>query len=468
MVMVKPEIQCEQAVGHMMRREFADAAVLLESALLKEPKYADAWANRGLCMIQLGHPFDAILHFEKAIALRPTSNPEFWNNLGVAYFNLELAEKAITAYKKCLELRDDDNAYLNMGNALKFMGDIKGAIEAYRGSVRAKPDNANSHLLLSAALLQNGEFEEGWKEFEWRWKTDQLPPRGLTLPEWNGESLEGKTLLIYPEQGFGDYLQFIRYVKPIKERFGGRIIVEVRQQMARLAKTVPGVDEVHVFGDKLPLNIDYCIPCMSVARIMGTTVDTIPWYGPYFEIDQTRVNMWHQVIDTSPLPKGIKIGICWAGMSRPGRPEADAIDKKRSTTLASFAPLALVPDISWVSLQKGPADEQLTHPPQGMTIGHWMDQSDDWYDTAALIKCLDLVISVDTAVVHVAAALGKPTWLLSRYDGCWRWMGHKAHSPWYPSLRQFWQRKPNDWGVMMEEVALALHEFRDNIVKQVA
>jgi Tfp pilus assembly protein PilF len=455
---LSPELLSERAIGHMLRREYAPAAILLQEALTKNPKYSDAWSNRGLCLLQLGHPFDAILHFEKAISLEPTKNPEFYNNMGASYFNLGQPEKSIECYFKTLELnKDSSEALLNLGNAFKFKRDLKKAIEYYRQCIQLKPEMADCHLHLSFALLEDGQYAEGWKEFEWRWKTDQLPARGLKIPQWEGQSLEGKKLLLYAEQGFGDWLQFCRYAPVIKQLFGGKIAVEVRNQVARLSKTVPGVDEVFVFGDKLPSDIDYVLPIMSAPLICGTTIDSIPWYGPYFEPDKSRVEMWRQKLEV--LPPGLRVGICWAGQSRPGRPEADAVDQRRSTELKMFAPLALVPGVSWVSLQKGPPMEQVANPPPGMTIGHWMEEADDFYDTAALIECLDLVISVDTAVVHVAGALNKPTWVLSRYDNCWRWLGHREDCPWYPSMRQFVQPQPGAWEAVMETAAVALRKF---------
>lgn len=453
-----PEALCERAVSHIMKKEYADAAVILQDALMQVPDYADAWSNRGLCMLGLQHPFDAVLQFEKAIALRAKTNPEYYCNMGVAYYNMEMPDKAIECYNKALEInKDHPTFHMNLGNARKFKFDIPGAIAAYRAAIKCKADDANAHLMLSAALLTNGEYEEGWQEFEWRWKTDQLVRRGLAIPEWNGEPLEGKKLLIYSEQGHGDCLQFVRYAPLVKEMFGGKVALEVRNPMARLVKTVPLVDEVYSFGEKLPPDIDYAASMMSLPRICGTTVETIPWNGPYFSVDEDRVAMWRERI--SALPPGLRVGICWAGMSRPGRPEADAIDRRRSTTLSTFAPVALVPGVSWVSLQKGPPAEQVAVPPRGMTIGEWMDEADDFYDTAALIQCLDLVISVDTAVAHVAGGLGRPVWLLSRYDNCWRWLGHRKDSPWYPSLTQFSQPSAGDWGSVMNEVSAALRKF---------
>src|SRR5260221_9466139 len=335
------------------------------------------------------------------------------------------------------------------------------AISSYRRAVECDPTYVDAHLNRAFAELALGNYKEGWEEFEWRWKSNQLPERGLRIKPWTGQNLKDKTLLIYAEQGFGDALHFVRYASMVKTEFGGRILVEVRPPLTRLMKSVDGIDDVITYGELVPeQEIDYMIPMMSLPRIFGTTVDTIPWHGPYFHADAFRAALWKE--NLKPLPPGLKIGVCWAGQSRPGRPHADAVDRKRSTSLTAFAPLAEVPGISWVSLQKGIPRSQIEQPPAGMTIGDWTDDLYDFYDTAALIECLDLVISVDTAVVHLAAAMGKPTWLLSRWDGCWRWLGTRSGSPWYPSLRQFCQAAPNDWDSVMGDAAVALRKYVDD------
>ena len=451
------ENECQQAINLLIQGKTSEAVIAFTDVLRKDESLDIAWNNRGLGLLNLGHPFDAVLNINRAIALSPNS-AEYYNNRGAAYFDQEDSEDALTDFNSAVALKPNfAEALMNRGNVLKYQGKLLDSIESYRASTEASPNYADAHLHLAFAALMLGSYEEGWKEFEWRWKTNQMPERGLAYPVWNGENLEGKTLLIYAEQGFGDSLQFIRYAPMVKQKFGGTVLVEVRQPLTRLIKSMGGFDGVVTFGEKPPEGIDYQIPMMSLPRIFGTTVDTIPWSGPYFKADQYRASIWAERLKL--LPKGPKIGICWAGMSRAGNPAAYNVDKKRSTMLNSFAPLAQVPGISWVSLQKGEPSDQVKTPPAGMTIGEWTSDLDDFYDTAALISCLDLIITVDTAVVHLAAALGKPTWLLSRHDGCWRWLGHRSDSPWYPTVRQFSQPKPGDWSTIMGQAAVALREF---------
>ncbi len=451
------EQECTHAINLLTKGNSPEAIMAFTDILKQNDKLALAWNNRGLGLLNLGHPFDAVLNIDRAIALEPQA-AAYHNNRGAALFDQEETDAALNAFNKAVELQPSfHEALMNRGNVLKFKGLLSEAIDSYHASVKAKPDYADAHLHLAFADLMAGFYEEGWKEYEWRWKCGQMPERGLPYPEWNGESLDSKTLLIYGEQGHGDSLQFIRYAPLVKAKYGGKVLVEVRQPLTRLARTVEGVDGIVTYGEKLPDGIDYMVAVMSLPRILGTTVETIPWSGAYFKADPYRVSLWKERLKL--LPPGLLVGVCWAGMSRSGNPAANAVDKKRSTTLEAFTPLALTPGISWVSLQKGPPSSQVEHPPRGMTIGDWTGDLDDFYDTAALIECLDLVISVDTAVVHLAAALGKPTWLLSRHDGCWRWFKDRTDSPWYPTVRVFNQPKPNDWGTVMEQAAVALNEY---------
>jgi hypothetical protein len=243
----------------------------------------------------------------------------------------------------------------------------------------------------------------------------------------------------------------MRYARLAKSQWGGRVYLEVRQPLARLAATMPGIDGIVSYGEALPPGCAACLPVMSCARVLGTTVETIPGRVPYVFPSRERIESCQDMIKA--LPPGLRVGACWAGMSRKSQPVCVAIDQRRSTHLQDWAPLAQVRAVSWVSLQKGgEAAAQVGNPPAGMTIADATDDLDDFYDTAAMIAGLDLVISVDTAVAHVAGALGVPTWLLSRYDGCWRWLGNRPTSPWYPTMRIFAQPEPGDWASVFAHV----------------
>lgn len=424
----------------------------LNKLLMIDPHYAWAWNNRAIMMMRLGHAFDAVMNSDYAIKEMPLA--EFYNTRGGAYLDLEMFDKALEDFNKSIELKPDFAvAMMNKGNLFMKIRETKNAISAYRNSITSNSGYVDSHLGLAFALMEDGKYKEGSLEYDWRWKSSQCPSRGLGVKEWNGEAAASANdgLLFYSEQGHGDALQFMRFAKMVKAQWGGKVYVEVKQPLVRVAQTLSGIDGVITFGERPPINITRALPMMSAMKFMTDFQSR-----PYLKADPYRTNIWKQKL--SQLPIGFKIGVCWSGGARPYHPIANAVNNRRSTTFDTFAPLA-VPGVSWVSLQVGPEAHQVKTPPLGIKIGDWSDELYDFYDTAALIECLDLVISVDTSVVHLAGALGKPVWLLSRYDNCWRWHNGAENSPWYPSLRQFRQPSNGDWCGMMNEAAGELRKL---------
>lgn len=456
--LARAEQMFESAMLHAQQGQIPDAIVQMQKVLELNPNHLQAWNNRGLFLLQLGHPFDAIMNIDRAVAIGP-GVAEYYNNRGAALMELSRYPEALADYDRALALKQFEHAHNNRGNVLAQLGRPKDAQDAYRAAIRCNPDYVDAHLNLSFQLLDEGNFEEGWKGYEWRWRSNQLVQRGLNLPPWQGERSASPEagLLIYAEQGFGDALQFMRYAALAKQKFGGKVYVEVRASLARITASMKGIDGVVVFGEKIPENITHCVAMMSLPLIMGTTVETIPNETPYLFADEHRIATWREKLKA--LPPGFKVGVCWAGMNRTSQPAAASIDARRSTTLAAFAPLAVIPGVSWVSLQKGSPAEQVQKPPRGMVIMDRTEELDDFYDTAALMKCLDLVVCVDTAPVHLSAALGVRTWMLSRFDGCWRWMGPRRDSPWYPTLTQYRQPSPGDWGSVMQDAAKDLRKL---------
>jgi len=446
----------ESAMAHYNNGDKPTAILQMQEALALKPDYDQAWNNRGNFLLQVGNAFDAVLNYERAITIRDA--PEYHNNRGAALAELNRWPEAEMAYREATKRRPKfEHALTNLGNVLKLMDRVPEARKVYEEAIEANKDYVDAHLNLSFAALEQGDFTVGWREYEWRWKSNQLPPRGLPLPEWRGTNLQDQQgLILYAEQGMGDALQFSRYASLIKEKFGGRVYVEVRPALARIMRTLKNIDGVVPFGDAVPADAQFCCPLMTCPLIFGTQVETIPATRQYLWADPHRVDSFTKEI--AKLPKNFLIGVCWAGENRLGNPGASAIDRRRSTTLAALSPLAVIPGISWVSLQKGPPSEQIKAPPRGMTILDCMDDCDDWYDTAALIQHLDMVISVDTSVAHLAAALGKPTWILSRKDACWRWMGDRRDSPWYPTVTHYRMKSQNDWEGLIGEVSADLRE----------
>ena len=453
--------ECKEEFLIARRSENWNDLIFWSTELLK---YSEAhpwvWANRGEAIGKLGYSIDAILNYDKALSFeQPDENRAIlYSNKGAAYWDMYNTSKSLENLKKAIEIKPIAQTYLTMGNIHRYEHRLDSAVECYRKCTELDPSYADGHLVLAMALLKMGQFEEGWKEYEWRFQSNQLPSRKLSMPEWKGEDLDNKFIFVYGEQGLGDIIQFSRYIRVLHKKWPkAKIIVEVRPQVHRLIDSINEAYSIIDIGDVIP-KADYAIPMVSLAAQLTPTMADIPPATNEFCILNYHKDIWYRKLHAIDIP-GVKVGLCWAGMARTHQPGALAIDNLRSTFLHSFAPLAEVPGILWVSLQKGSPLEQIKTPPRGMTIVDFNDDLLDFYDTAALIKNLDLVITVDTAVAHVAASIGKPTWMLSRWDGCWRWFGDREDSPWYPTLRQFVQDKPRDWTGVMQKVKVELNKF---------
>ncbi len=395
-------------------------------------------------------------HFRGALRLAP-GHANATLNLGVIRQSLGDQAEAETLYRRARALgADEARVCNNLALALAEQDRLEAAETACRDALAAKPDYAEAAVNLSLILLARGKLAEAWPLYEARF---DIPPLATQerLPEatrWTGaEPVEGKTILILAEQGFGDTLQFCRYVPLIAER-GARVILAVPDGLKRLMETLPGVDRVVSQDDPMPAFDLHC-HMMSLPHAFNTTEATIPGRVAYLHADPDAVRLWRSVV---PPGGGPRVGLVWAGGRRENQPHAAAIDRRRSMTLMDMAPLGNVPRCAFVSLQVGPSAKQALTPPFPM-----LDAAgglSDFADTAALIEALDLVIAVDTAVAHVAGALGKPIWLLSRFDACWRWLHNRDDTPWYPSMRLFRQTAPGDWAGVMSRVAEALRDFR--------
>jgi hypothetical protein len=368
-------------------------------------------------------------------------------------------DAALAGYERALVLRPDFlEARLNHGAALQRMTRHAAAIDDYLRVQALRPNYPDGHWNESLSRLALGDFREGWRKYEWRWQSADLLParRDFPQPLWLGETdLAGRTLLIHAEQGFGDTLQFCRYLPLLPP--ARQIIFEVQRPLLRLMQRLPRLAApltLVAYGDELP-PFDVQCPLLSLPLAFGTTLETIPRRSPYLSADPDLAGAWRGRLAGLT---GLRVGICWSGDPRPYLPSANTIDRRRSTALTAWAPLAAVRTISLVSLQKGAGAQQLAEPPPGLTVHDWTDELDDFADTAALIESLDLVITVDTATAHLAGALGKPVWILNRFDACWRWLTGRTDSPWYPTATLFRQPNPGGWDAVFAEVAPALRQ----------
>ena len=444
-------------IGNALQRldRHADALAAYDAAIVLAPDQSVPYNNRGNALIALHRPHDALAAYDRAVALDPTYADAHYNRAN-ALLQLDRLDAALDAYHRSLALRTDfPEALLNHGAALQRHARHAEALTDFARVQLLRPDFADAHWNESLSRLALGDYSAGWRKYEWRWNSLDLSAsrRDFAQPLWLGDSdLAGRTLLVHAEQGFGDTLQFCRYLPLLPQ--SAHIIFEVQRPLLRLMASLPRAPTLLAQGNPLP-DFDLHCPLLSLPLACGTTVETIPPRVPYLAVPPALSGPWHERLAALP---GLRVGICWAGDPRHHLPGANAVDRRRSTALAAWAPLAAIRGISLVSLQKGPAAEQIAQPPDGMVLHDWTMDLDDFADTAAVIAALDLVITVDTATAHLAGALAKPVWILNRYDQCWRWLTGRTTSPWYPTATLFRQPAPGDWPPVFAAVADALRE----------
>ncbi len=431
-----------------------EAEASYRTAIAHNPNYAEAYNNLGVVLSNLNRKEEASTSLKKAIALRPDLG-EAQGNLGALLILQGNGVEAEPLLRNAVDHWPDwFEAPLNLGSAFYLQRRYDEAEDIWRKALIKWPNAAEFHTALGEVLLMQGAYAEGWRELEWRWRLPDKTvwaPRDFPQPQWNGEPIEGRTILLHGEQGLGDIIQFVRYAQVIAA-LGATVIVEVYPPLERLMAMMPGVHGVAVRGRPLP-PFDVHLPMMSAPYVIGTTVETIPPPVPYLDLDVAATARWNESLSSQ---RGLKVGLVWAGDPRKFDTRANSIDQRRSMRLSQFARLLEIPGVSFVSLQKGVAVGQLADLPASLRPFDVMEQISDFADTAALAANLDLVITVDTSVAHLVGTLGKPVWILSRFDGCWRWFLGRDDSPWYPTARLFRQEAPGDWDTVIARVAKAL------------
>jgi tetratricopeptide (TPR) repeat protein/glycosyltransferase involved in cell wall biosynthesis len=476
----QPEVLSLLGTIAYQSKQFALAADYYRQSIALNPDVAAVHINLGNTLRRLGQLEAAIAHYRQAISLEPNS-PLAYNNLGVtlrqqgdcsaaiasyhqalaldtnhsdAYFNLANALKdqedltaAVGHYRQAIAIRPNyTSAWANLGNVLKAQGQVDQAIACYRQVLAIDPNHASAHNNLGHALLLSGDLPQGFAETEWRWqvKSYALPRPPLSQPRWDGSDLTGRTLLVYAEQGLGDTIQFIRYAPLVAKMVASRgsVILECQPALVRLVQSVEGIQQIIPRGETLPA-FDLQVPLLSLPHLLGTTLDNIPTIVPYLTAPESA-------IDLDAPSERLKVGLVWAGSSTNGN------DRHRSCALHWFSDLLDLPGVSFYSLQKGDRAGDLQQFAEAEQIIDLSQQLDDFADTSAAIAQLDLVISVDTAVAHLAGALGKPVWILLCFDPDWRWLLERSTSPWYPTARLFRQPALGDWTTVLTQVKAAL------------
>ena len=438
-------------LGVALRQPDPDGALgALRRALVLAPDWAQSRANLGATLLATGRYGEALAACRQAVALAPAL-AEAVNNAANALMGLERPGPALALYRRAQVLDPTyPEAHANQGTALVQLGRAAEALADYDAALARRPDYAEARLQRAMALLSLGRLGEGWAAFEGRRATGRYRARhrAYSEPDWRGQRLDGRAILLHAEQGLGDTLQFVRFAPLVAER-GGRVLLCVPPTLVRLLAEIPGV--AAVAGDPAALPAWDCqLPLMSLPHALGLA--GIPPGAPYLRAEPRATAEWAGRLAALA---GRKVGLVWSGDPRRHDPEASLIDRRRSLRLDRLAPLASLDGLSLVSLQMGaPAAEAA-----GLALFDAMARIGDFADTAALVANLDLVVTVDTSVAHLAGAMGKPVWILSRFDACWRWGQDREDSPWYPSARLFRQTTAGDWDGVVARLTRALRDW---------
>lgn len=423
-------------------------------ALVIRPGFVEALNSRGLALARQQRMTEALESFDQALAIK-SDYAEAFNNRGNTLKLLNRLQEALASYEQALALQPEyADAEYNRGIVLSELAQTQMAIASYTRVLALNPDYAGAHWNLALCMLQSGDFSRGWIEHEWRWREAQMAAhkREFTQPLWLGDkSLAGKTVLLHAEGGLGDTLQFCRYVKRVAA-LDARVVLEVPPLLMTLLADLEGVQQVVCKGDRLPA-FDFHCPLMSLPLAFRTEIPTIPADIPYLKAGADRVAVWQGRLGTRLKPR---IGLAWSGNL------AHVNDRNRSLALSDLLPL-IDDRAEWISLQKDVRPSDAAALNGCREIRHYGQLLNDFTDTAALVALVDLVITVDTSVAHLAGAMGKPVWILLPFSPDWRWLLGRDDSPWYPTARLFRQSARGDWAGAIAAVRDALAATPPNL-----
>ena len=426
-------------------KRYDEALAAYDKALALKPDLDEAWLGRGNVFYELKRYDEAFAAYDKTLARKPDFG-KAWLGRGNVFYELKRYDEAFAAYDKALALKSDlEGAWLGRANIFSEQGHIHEAIACCNRAIALKPNFAEAFYVKSLCLLLLGDFEQGWLLFEWRKKRAKSNILKCYLrPLWLGnEDIAGKTLYIHPEFYLGDMIQICRYAKIVEEKRGAKVIISVQRPLQELLKTLSPTTVI-IDENLEPGNFDYHCPLMSLPLAFKTTIESIPSNVPYLHADDAMVVKWKDKVGN----KGVKIGICWQG-------NANVIG--RSFPLAELYNISQIPNVRLISLQKFNGLEQLTKMPNVMNVEVFEDDFDandyrSFFDLAALMMNLDLVITLDTSIAHLPGALARPTWVALKKVTDWRWGLIQRECPWYPTVKLFRQNNEGDWTSVFSEI----------------
>jgi Flp pilus assembly protein TadD len=485
------ELLLEEAFAHHKAGRMSQAEALYRQILASQPENFAAMHHLGLIAHQTGHHAEALPLLRRSIELNPSPPAYYYINLGNAARLAGESEEALDALLQAQKLSPGDpgiahelgltydklgrlpesaahlqraiqlglgpalllaRAYQNLGSVLLQLGDRVEAEAAIDQAIRLNPQYPLAHMSKASLLFLRGDLQPAWNEYEWRWQSKGFPTQWPNWPQpaWDGSPLRGRMLQLWPEQGLGDTIQFVRYAIQASQH-GGRVTVVCAPSLRRLFATLPGSLQIVAEKESTP-PFDVHLPLMSLPRVFGTRLDTIPSQVPYLQPDAQQAAAWRGRMPSSAVDRALRVGLVWAGSP------THKGDASRSIPLRLLSPLLSIPHVQFYSLQKGERANDLRGIESPLPVIDWTQELGDFADTAALIDCLDLVITIDTSVAHLAGAMGKETWTMLQFAADFRWMAEGDRSPWYPTMRLFRQKTIGDWPGVVERVTQELDD----------
>ena len=446
-------VQALQSAIHLYQKvgRGHDAIELIKRRIKLGGDSAEIQNSLGLCLHFVGNLQGSLAAYKRAIAISP-GNPLYYSNAATIHFHFEQYDEALAHLSRAIAI-DPHNAFAwyHTGNVLKSTRKPLQAIDAYRHAIAAKPDYAEAHFALGCALLHLDRWQEGWSEYEWRWKVPGLvAPIYAGVPLWQGEMLRGKSILVVAEQGSGDTLQYVRYVEELVDR-GAEVYVWTPIETAALLRRIPSITRAATNRYDLP-RCDYFIPIMSIPRLTGATIANIPT-KPYITCDPVMLEQFKK--ELGPRKKQLRIGLSWAGSAQ------QVEDVHRSAKLSALSPLFAESDIRWISLQKGPPQAQLAE--SGFAIEDWSEKLHTFDETAALMCALDGVVSVCSAPIHLAGALGVRSVAMLSWAADWRWREDDTATPYYPRMNIARMTSLNNWHEVATRTAEIVSSWKPKV-----